>query len=101
MKCAHCKKDLDESEFSPSRLNGPSHVCKTCQAKMEEKYRNRRILQSEAEKDFDRYFGGYSIFILNTTFPKEHKYTIKDTKGNLFQTNNLDSFQEKLKEILI
>ena len=101
MRCNHCKRDLKESEFSPSRRNLKHPTCKSCEAKKEEKYRNNRILEEEREKDFDKYFGGYSIFILNTTLPNEHKYTIKNTDGTLFQTNDVYSFREKLKEIII
>lgn len=100
MRCSHCKKELDKSDFSPSRIKLKYPVCKICEAKKEEKYRNNRILEEEREKDFDKEYGGYSIFILNTPFSNESKYTIKSTKGMFFQTNDVYSFQEKLKEIL-
>ena len=68
---------------------------------MEEKYRNRRILEDESEKNFDIDYGGYSIFILNRAIHDEYKYTIQSTSGYLFQTNDVSSFKEKLQEIII
>lgn len=100
MRCSRCKRELEKSEFSSSRVKLKYPVCKTCEAKKEEKYRNRRILEEESIKDFDTNYGGYSIFILNEIGECEYKYTIQNTNGYFFQTNDISLFKEKLQEIV-
>lgn len=49
-----------------------------------------------AETDFDRFYGGYNIKVLNYARPNEYKYIISSTAGETFNTNDFDSFLEKL-----
>lgn len=102
MICSYCGKDLAERNFYPSTLKRKRHICKKCQNKETEPSR-RKYLQSLKELpeiDFNRYFGGFSISILNYTKKNEFKYIIKPTRGEIITTNDKDLFLEKIKNIL-
>lgn len=100
MYCNHCKRDLPETAFSPSRRKLKYHTCKDCENAKSADYTRSQILNEENESNFDRLYGGYIVAILNHTRANEYKYTIKGTNGIMIQTNDIEYFRKKMDEII-
>lgn len=106
IRCGHCKRELPESEFYPSHLKRGQHTCKKCHNAWSVAYQKKypQILKKQEERieetAFDNLFGGYTVVILNSIRPGEHKYIIKNTNGYLLSTNNVQEFRKKLNEII-
>lgn len=103
IRCTQCHKELNESYFFPSFLKKHQYQCKKCHYEKWGKKANIKYAKSLKElpiKDLDRYCGGYKIFVLNYVKAHEYKYTIKSTKGEIFQTNNLSEFLEHFNLII-
>ena len=95
--CTICKRELPDEDFYPTYLKNYKYQCKECKRK-----ENRKYLKDVKEldsKDFDNYYGGYMVAILNHVKAKEYKYTIKGTNGFMIQTNDIDYFKKKMDEI--
>lgn len=100
MYCSHCKRELPDSAFSPSRKKLKYHTCKKCESTKAADYRIKQILTDENESKFDSIYGGYLVVILNHVRPNEYKYTIKGTNGLMIQTNDIDYFRKKMDETI-
>ena len=102
MICKICKRDLPRDAFYNSILNRNQHICKKCHNKKtqegREKYYNS--MKKLHEKDFNRYFGGYTISILNFAQEGEYKFLIKDTTGETLLTSNKELFLQNLKKVV-
>ena len=96
MKCTICKRDLPEDSFYPSSIKHYQYQCRECIRKQNNAY--QKEVRESAYKDFDRFYGGYVISILN--YPSPCRYTIKGTKGLLISTNDSNEFINKVKEII-
>lgn len=95
--CSICKRELPDSAFYPTYLKRYQYQCKECQQKKNKKYQEE--IKELDNNDFNRFYGGYIVAILNHIRPREYKYTIKGTNGYMVQTNDLDYFKKKLNEI--
>lgn len=101
--CTICKKELADSQFYPSQLKKHNYQCKKCSY---EKYNKKNIkkyveeLKNLPSTNFDKFYGGYTVVILNYTKPKEYKYVIKGTNGLMIQTNDVDYFRKKFEELV-
>lgn len=103
IKCTICHRELPESEFTPSFLKRGQHQCKKCVYEKYGKKAQEKYLKSISElpeKNFDEFYGGYVIKVLNFTRKGEFKYIINSTKGDTFQTNSKDDFLDKINKIL-
>ena len=101
--CTLCHRELPETDFYPSALKKGQHHCKKCCYKHYLKKANQKYQKSLEELPdilFDNLYGGYNIKVLNHARPNEYKYTISPTRGEVFKTNNLDAFMDKLWEEL-
>lgn len=96
--CTICHKELPDSDFYPTSLKHSLYQCKKCANAKHKKY--MREVKELEDKDFDRYYGGYVVAILNHARPKEYKYTIKGTNGYMIQTNDSDYFRKKFDEVV-
>ena len=95
MKCSLCKKDLPESEFYPSILKKGLRHCKKCMYKhygKKSNYKYQKSLKELPEGDFDLYYGGYNIRVLNYTRPGEYRFVINATRGKTYKTNDFKDF---------
>lgn len=101
MYCNHCKRELPDSAFSPSRKNLKYHTCRECENTKAADYRIKQALNDENESRFDSLYGGYVVAILNHTRKNEYKYTIKGTNGYMIQTNDIDYFRKKFNEVIL
>ena len=101
--CTICKKELSDSEFYPSQLKRHNYQCKKCSY---EKYNKKNIkkyveeLRNLPNTNFDKFYGGYTVAILNHARKNEYKYVIKGTDGLIIQTNDVDYFKRKFNEIV-
>lgn len=102
MICKECHKDLSEKDFYPSTLKRKWYICKKCYNKKTEPCRKKyhEELKNLVKEDFDRFYGGYEIKIINWVRKGEFKYFIKSTAGKVIQTNKKDEFINNLKKIL-
>jgi Fe-S-cluster containining protein len=96
MKCIKCQKELPESEFYPSHIKNHMHTCKKCLKSRSKDWYVNSALREEAEKDFERYYGGIKINITN--YPRA--YEISKTSGEYYFTRNKEEFIKKLLDIL-
>lgn len=104
VRCTLCHKDLPESAFYPSALKRHQHQCKKCSYDMYGKKHNQKYadnIKKLPEREFDVFYGGYTIKILNYVRGTECKYNIISTKGNTFSTNDGNDFIEKIKKIVL
>lgn len=104
--CIYCKQALPESSYYPSTLKKGWRICRKCQnlknyKTMKSYYKRRKEkVQKAKEQTFDSLFGGYTITVLNSVKKGEFRYVIKGTNGTFLQTNSLEVFKEKIREIL-
>lgn len=101
--CSLCKKELPKSEFYPSNLKKRLYHCKKCiyehyGKKAKKKYEDS--IKKFDEKQFNNFYGGYTITILNYVRENEFKYIIKGTDGYFLQTNDSEEFKVKLNELV-
>lgn len=102
VECSLCHKELPESEFYPSTLRKGLRHCKKCCYERWGKKNVKKYTESIKElpeQDLNRYYGGYSISIINFVRKGEYKYIIKSTNGDIFQTNCKADFLFKINEI--
>jgi hypothetical protein len=102
-ECSLCHRELPDSEFYPSTLRKGLRHCKKCCYERWGKKNVKKYTESIKElpeQDLNRYYGGYSISIINFVRKGEYKYIIKGTDGVLVQTNDVQTFKTKLNEIL-
>lgn len=103
MICTLCKRDLPETEFFPSFLRRKQHQCRKCCYEKYNKKAQKKYMDSikkYPEKDFETFFGGYTITILNYSKKSEYRYTIKSTKSILLQTNDTEQFMAEVSKII-
>lgn len=96
--CSLCKRELPDSEFYPTALKRYQYQCKECTHKRNNNY-NAEI-RDLPDKDFNRFYGGYVVAILNHVRKNEYKYTIKGTDGFMIQTNDIEYFRKKFDELV-
>lgn len=98
--CTICHRELPDTEFYPSLLKKYDYKCKKCHQKRCKDYNNS--IKNFVEEDFNRYYGGFNIKILNFARPNEYKFIIESTKETArpFYTNDLKEFMDKLWEEL-
>ena len=102
VRCTLCHKDLPESEFYPSALQRGQHQCKKCCYQAYGKRNTQKYIESIRqlpERNFDTFYGGYTISILNYAREGEYKYVIRSTDGSVFQTTCKSDFLLKIDEI--
>ena len=102
VECSLCHKELPESEFYPSTLKKGLRHCKKCSYERWYKKNNKKYVDSVKkleEEDVNRYYGGYTVSIINFVRKGEYKYIIKSTNGDIFQTNCKADFLLKINEI--
>lgn len=95
--CTICHRELPESAFYPTYLKEYKYQCKECVRKQNNQY--RKEIKESPLKDFNRFYGGYSISILNFVREGEYRYSIKGTNNYFYQTNNVDNFMAELEKI--
>lgn len=96
--CTICHRELPDSKFHKSDLKRYHYQCIKCSREKNNKYTAEvRDLPNE---EFDRFYGGYTVAILNHVRPNEYKYTIKGTDGLMIQTNDIDYFRKKFEEVI-
>ena len=103
MICTICKRDLPESEFYPSFIRRKQYQCRKCAyekwgKKAQKKYTDS--IKEYPDKEFENICGGYTITILNYSKTYENKYTIKSTKGTIFETNSPEQFLQEISRII-
>lgn len=89
MKCNYCKEELPESAFYPSFVRKHWHICRNC-------IKARKALEGQDAVDFERFYGGIRINIVN--YPQE--FEISQTSGEYFRTKNKEEFIEHLLKII-
>lgn len=102
VRCTLCHKDLPESEFYPSALQRGQHQCKKCCYQAYGKRNTQKYVESIRqlpERNFDTFYGGYTISILNYAREGEYKYVIRSTDGKCFATNDSDAFMAEVGKI--
>lgn len=102
IKCTLCQRELSENDFYPSSLKRKQFQCKECSYKKYAKKSHKKYMECLKEipyKEFDTFCGGFSVYIINYTKPKEKRYTIKGTSGYFFQSNNSAEFIDEIKKI--
>ena len=95
VRCTICHRDLPETEFYANYLKRYQYQCKECTKVKNNKY--KKEISEYPEKEFGRYYGGFTLTILN--YPSPYRYAIKGTNGFFFQTNNINEFLEQIKII--
>lgn len=98
-ECTICHKILPDSQFYKSNLKRYQYQCIKCC--VEKCYKYNSECEKLAENDFNRYYGGYVISVINYVRPKEYKYTIKGTDGFIVQTNDVEYFKKKFDELVL
>lgn len=102
-RCTLCHQDLPESDFYPSALKKGQYQCRKCTYEHYQKKSNKKYSESLKqldEIDFDRFYGGFNIKVLNYPRPNEYKYVIMPTRGKTYVTNSLEDFMGYLWEEL-
>lgn len=94
VRCTICHRDLPKSAFYPTYLKRYQYQCKECVRKQNIAYQQE--IKEYPLKDFDRFYGGYIISILN--HPSPYRYMIKGTNGYFFKSNDSSEF---IKEVHI
>ena len=101
MICTVCHRDLPEGEFYPSSLKRGWHICKKCHNKKTapsvKKY--QASLKTLDDLDFNRFWGGFTIKVLNFARDGEYRYSAKSTDGSICQTNDKGEFVDYLKKV--
>lgn len=103
VECSLCHKELPETEFYPSTLRKGLRHCKKCCYERWGKKNNKKYSESVKnlpEQDFNRYYGGIRISILNFTRKGDYKYHINSTDGFSLKTNSKEEFLSTLESIL-
>jgi hypothetical protein len=100
MKCIKCRKELPESEFYQSDIKNHTHICKECKKTVNKKWLENKVIKDECANNFNLFYGGYEIRILNFARENEYKFIIKGTDGYFTKTNDKEEFIKKLLDIL-
>ena len=97
--CRICGEELPEDAFYPSTLKKGTPYCKKCYYKKWQKKAASKYVESLKhlpDPDFNHFYGGYNIKILNFAKDGEFRFTIESTEGKVFKTNDPHKFMEKL-----
>lgn len=103
--CTQCKQYLEEKFFGSNKFR-KDHLTRICRNCINKYVKNKKIrtIQQENSEDianmvFNKVFGGYNIYILNTTRPGECKYNIISTDGMYFMSNDRKEFYKTMEEL--
>lgn len=96
VKCTICHRELPEKSFYKKYLKHYKYQCMDCVRKQNREYQAE--IKNQPQKDFDKYYGGYVITVLN--YPKPFRYSIKGTNGYFFYTNDDEEFLKELQTII-
>ena len=62
--------------------------------------RYAKEIKEMPEKEFDMYYGGLNVKILNFVREGEYRYVIESTNGKTLSTNDSKEFMAKINEIV-